>query len=108
MNDRSSDDAGTSKRAHARATHRWDDGVRYAGSIAEGPPPGKLHHEAIVHTCQRCYVFRIDPLTDEQKRTIGDDALFKQGLLDAYVKRSITAADVWWDGSPCPITVEHP
>jgi len=73
--------------------HFWLFPVRYDGSLAEGPPPGQKHVQAVVYECGRCHVIRVEPMTDEQGETMRDG-------LDP-VKRSIGSAVLWDKKSAC-------
>jgi hypothetical protein len=75
-------------------SHEWSKPIRYAGSIADGAPPGRNHRQAVVYECAWCHLVRIEPMTEEQALTMRDG-------LPNVVKRTV-AAGQWWDGrTPC-------
>ncbi len=69
--------------------HQWDAGARYDGSIAEGPPPGAHHRQAMIYACSRCRASCVEPLTPDQEKTLSDSALFQRGVLADTPKKNL-------------------
>ena len=74
--------------------HKWAAPVRFAGSIAFGPPPGARHHQAVVYICEVCDAQHVEPITDTKALTMHD------GLPDVVAVG--LDKDRLWDGhGPC-------
>jgi hypothetical protein len=71
--------------------HQWSNPIRYAGSIAEGPPPGVNHRSAVVYECACCHKLKVEAMTEEQAKTMRDG-------LPNLAYRHIDDYSKCWDG----------
>lgn len=78
----------------AEDSHTWGEPVKYAGSIADGPPPGVNHRGALVYECLNCHRCRVVEVPTELKDK------FYDGNNPPPVTRDVSDSQ-FWRGEPC-------